>query len=146
MILVQVWKGAVPVDPDDEETWVDLHSEDVPRFIRWVPVIGLVCAIQGLWTVRPVLEGGPAHHEPEVWPVVPGCGSMMHPPTDVIHTMHMGRGLIERQIVVPCEWPPQEDRTHAIRIGKELIGGGEYLGPYWGHEHWIGPEELEVSR
>jgi hypothetical protein len=145
MILVQVWKSAVPVDPEDEDTWIDPQADDVPRSIRWVPVIGLICAIQTLWSRRSLPREGPSHYEPEVWPITPGSGSMMHPPTNVYHTIHYGRGLIEHQMVVPCHWPPEEDRVQAIRIGRELIRGGDAGGPYWGREHWIGPEEMEVT-
>jgi hypothetical protein len=106
--------------------------------VSWAAVVGVLCVVETRYekqydgefpqpgaTHEEMIEGDwysdhPPNWLPEVWPVLAGSHIDDEYPLRVWHERHCAFNLLSHTIV-PCDWPPAEDRENAVRIGKELI-------------------------
>jgi hypothetical protein len=124
-----LWVGMYRMSPEDGGGWD----------VCWSQVVGVVTVVEdryvrvrdddhapvaGVNHAEMVELGWRSDHPrgwfPEVWPVVADGNGLSESPLRVLHDRWEETNLVH-QAVVPCTWPPQDDRDHAIEIGRGLI-------------------------
>jgi hypothetical protein len=133
--------GAIAMSPTSGRAIVvevylgkDRHSHSV----HWMPVLAFCSVIQARYGKR--MYAGDHHHprvaadhagmteagwtcdeasEVEVWPVVEDCEYGLHAADGRLDCSNM-----VRRVVVACDWPVEQDREHAVRIGQAIVAGG----------------------
>ncbi len=90
------------------EVYDDIDKAKELWGIAWSHVIGIACGR---------MRGIPG--SVDVWPVLAGS----HPEDGELCVADDNHDCanVKYKAVVPCFWPPEEDRLNATRIGKELI-------------------------
>jgi hypothetical protein len=116
MILVRVYQGGDGAGPE----------------VSWVPVVGLVAYQRTIY--RKCVPSGEGRIPPGSHQELVEAGYRSIFPDLAIHPVYCDPyGFVEggnrsmrhagevRRAVVPCDWPPEQDRENAVRIGKELM-------------------------
>jgi hypothetical protein len=120
---------------------VDVSLDDDRKvfIVGWSPVVGVLCVVETEYAQRVHRDQGAPHpgathaemvdrgwkscHPwnwfPEVWPVLADGNASDEFALRVAHKRLGPNHLYEA--IVPCTWPPEEDRENALRIGRELI-------------------------
>jgi hypothetical protein len=138
----RLFEGVTIGQPVGRLIVVEVYENEGRHSVHWRPVVGLLTATVSEYSQELRLgrhvdyefrnhdelrsHGWELDRSPsvEIYPVVAGKGDVEPPLFAAGVDDHLEASNMRHRVVVPCDWPPDQDRENAIRIGRQLLKGG----------------------